>query len=108
MLRTATDAAAKARVARQALPPVAIGLKGAVENIWKVMERINVFPGDIDFQWIVVECLQMSTCPISAWHGAVLRHQPLHPNSWKEVEKAGEEVPGGTAQKQHLKVSTQT
>ena len=71
MLRTATDAAAKARVARQALPPVAIGLKGAVENIWKVMERINVFPGDIDFQWIVVECLQMSTCPISAWHGAV-------------------------------------
>ena len=45
MLRIATDAAAKARVARQALPPVAGALViGAVENSWKVMESTNVFP----------------------------------------------------------------
>jgi hypothetical protein len=45
MLRIATDAAAKARVARLALPPVAGALViGAVENSWKVMESTNVFP----------------------------------------------------------------
>lgn len=55
------------------------------------------------FSWISWNVYIFS---ISAWHGAVLRHQPLHPNSWKEVEKAGEEVPGGTVSKhtaiQHL------
>ena len=62
----------------------------------------SIFNG---LSWNVYKCLHVQFLPGTE---LCLRHQPLHPNSWKEVEKAGEEVPGGTAQKQHLKVSTQT